>query len=348
MTKIKYILLLLVVPILLLFMFNCKKDIGKLQKENNVLNDTNLNIPVSTSTFVCEDTTHIYSSFYIDEFANFIQPYGKKSVWRVLYDLNDKDVIYYLTNELGKKMYTLWRYSLKDKIKVHLADNLLGNLEINKQGWIVYDSFSDWNLYKIKSNGDSLTQLTFDGCSKFPKWSDDGNSIWFVNDGPKIGGVFKINPAGIRLDTLKNASSWVVQKNNYLYYLKYDGVVFKLIQRNSYSSFERIVLTISDKNLEGNDIWDYFESQDGQFIYWWGAHGLSKTNLTTLLSQRIINGSPKSLNSFLHYRQNPITKRFLCIQRFQVPINIYKVDCYNKIIEFTEDGTCMRTIEIPE
>ncbi len=41
--------------------------------------------------------------------------------------------------------------------------------------WLAYGSGGQ--LYKIKANGDSLTQLTFEGRNFFPRWSPDGKKI---------------------------------------------------------------------------------------------------------------------------------------------------------------------------
>ena len=41
--------------------------------------------------------------------------------------------------------------------------------------WIVFESSGQ--IYKIKTNGDSLTQLTFSGENFFPEWSPDGSKI---------------------------------------------------------------------------------------------------------------------------------------------------------------------------
>lgn len=44
-----------------------------------------------------------------------------------------------------------------------------------KKDWIIYQRSADFNLYKIKSNGDSLTQLTFDGQWFHPRWNYSGD-----------------------------------------------------------------------------------------------------------------------------------------------------------------------------
>jgi len=46
--------------------------------------------------------------------------------------------------------------------------------------WIVFEQGAQ--IYKIKSDGDSLTQLTFEGLNFFPSWSHDGKHIAYDSD----------------------------------------------------------------------------------------------------------------------------------------------------------------------
>jgi hypothetical protein len=58
------------------------------------------------------------------------------------------------------------------------------------QGWIVFTSWPDQQLWKIKSDGTSLTQITYDADCKhdFADWNPDGNKIVF--DFTKANGSF--------------------------------------------------------------------------------------------------------------------------------------------------------------
>jgi TolB protein len=42
-------------------------------------------------------------------------------------------------------------------------------------------------IYTIKLNGDSLTQLTFEGTNRFPDWSPDGEKIAYTRPEPGVG-----------------------------------------------------------------------------------------------------------------------------------------------------------------
>ncbi len=51
-------------------------------------------------------------------------------------------------------------------------------------------------IFKMKSNGDSLTQLTFTGRNFDPNWSPDGNRIAFHRTSPDSLGIWIINKDG--------------------------------------------------------------------------------------------------------------------------------------------------------
>ena len=68
------------------------------------------------------------------------------------------------------------------KLKYESSNNLFNNgnyqAQINNKGWIVFNS-NDNNIYKIKANGDSLKQLTFNNISNDPKWDYTNTTIYF-------------------------------------------------------------------------------------------------------------------------------------------------------------------------
>lgn len=64
-----------------------------------------------------------------------------------------------------------------------------------KGDWIVFHSSAQ--IYKIKTNGDSLTQLTFSGRNFFPNWSPNGSKIAYWKSTPvDSNGVWIMNADG--------------------------------------------------------------------------------------------------------------------------------------------------------
>jgi hypothetical protein len=332
-----------------LVLTNCRKDKGKLIDDSPAPTADVPNIPiVSEPAFPCEDTTCDWKKYPdIPPEAEPVSYMGKRSVAGVIYDKQDKNVIYYMTREAGRQIGTLWRYNRELKVKTHLDDGLLGNIDINTKGWLVYDKM-DWNIYKMKTNGDSLTRLTNDGNSKFPLFTADGNSVYYIYDISPVGIVYKLNGKGIKIDSLKNINSRVYQVKNYIYYLRLVSNMFYLIQRDLNTSVEKTILTRQVGNAQGESFWSWYTNEDNTLLYWQGVHGISKTDLTTLQTTRIINSKWNSLNQIGGFNQSVFSKRYVAIQINTNVIGKYNMEEVRKIVEFTEDGSCMRTVEIPE
>ncbi len=98
--------------------------------------------------------------------------------------------------------------------KKMIVNNALYGLDWSVKDWLIYTA-DDQNIWKIKSNGDSLTQLTFVGdYNRYPKWSPDGDKIAF---NAEIGGqnfFFLSKNTGEIIDTIQDlaasgAWSWV-------------------------------------------------------------------------------------------------------------------------------------------
>jgi hypothetical protein len=325
----------------------CRKDTGKLP-----LNPGSLpGLPTPEPSWSCEDTALDWRKHPIDPFLTEVTSYhGKRSVWRVLYDLRDPDLIYYLTNE-GRNFHHLWKYDRASKMKTLLDKDVLNNISISPTGWLVYDK-TDINIYKIKTNGDSLTQLTKNGGFLYPSWSFDSQYIFIYQDyGLPLGArVLKIKATdGSVTDTLMDISislSVCFASDIMMYYIKVNGSERMLIQKNLATQEERVI--VSQHNNLGAKLEYFFADANNKAVYWWNSDGLYKTNLYSLQSSRVIVGGGNSKNAIMHYRQSPFSKHFIAIQFNTEYIDYYNLKRTNKILEFTEDGTCRRTVEIPD
>ncbi|WKZ65099.1 MAG: hypothetical protein QY325_10035 [Flavobacteriales bacterium] len=89
-------------------------------------------------------------------------------------------------------------------------------------GWIAFTQASapNWNIWKVKSNGDSLTQLTFTGNCFRPIWNPDGTEIGYstgnLSQAPLNSLSIRIAADGSAIDTLwdcmafMNSTEWVL------------------------------------------------------------------------------------------------------------------------------------------
>ena len=87
---------------------------------------------------------------------------------------NADEVVYYGGKHPNWYMYV---YNLATKQRTKISDHSpTHNIKWHKSGWICYAT-TDNNIYMVKPNGDSLTQLTNTGDCFTPEWNSTGEKI---------------------------------------------------------------------------------------------------------------------------------------------------------------------------
>ena len=104
---------------------------------------------------------------------------------------NDPDQLaYYRKDNFNSTSvgYELWVRDFCTGEQQMITDQAFYGLDWSTKDWLIYTS-TDQNIWKIKSNGDSLTQLTSIGSfNRYPRWSPNGSKIAYE---PEIqGGTF--------------------------------------------------------------------------------------------------------------------------------------------------------------
>ncbi|HXB41367.1 MAG TPA: hypothetical protein VNZ49_12550 [Bacteroidia bacterium] len=307
--------------------FACKKD-PKITP-NQIL----VEAPVQSWSFACEDTTLIWPAFPPEPAFgfNFADLSSSESVWRVVPDPIDGNVIYYLNSEKDLKAHCLWKYNIKTKQRILLDKNVMNDVFINQNGWLVYETM-DWNIYKIKGNGDSLTQLTFDGGSKFPRWTDDGKFIWYVG----LDCVHKMDANGVRVNSLNGVYSWVVQIKHFLYYVKSVNNVFSITERDTLTNTERNICS-------GENAFNWYPNEDNTIMYWWNPNHLYKTNISSGATTLLFYCQGR----FHHFLRSPVSKHFFAIDFNLYPVDSKTIKQTGQLFEFSEDLQCRRKILLP-
>jgi Tol biopolymer transport system component len=85
--------------------------------------------------------------------------------------------------------------------------------------WLVFTITN--TLFKIKTNGDSLTALADTGINSRPKWSNDGNWISYISCGNNTCGVWIMKPDGQQKTMIDNNASyanWVNGSSSLIYF----------------------------------------------------------------------------------------------------------------------------------
>ena len=207
----------------ILVFYNCKKENTKtsddppiIQKIDSLLLNCE-KLPATPQPFGWQDST-INENKNINAF--FYNP------------LNNFEIIYQVNGDIfGYNKVFL--YNTNTKQNLFLFNNGNYQAQINNKGWIVFNS-NDNNIYKIKANGDSLKQLTFNNISNDPKWDYTNTTIYFFKkatlSSPSL--LTQINTKGQELNSvpIEYTNSAFAKKTSKLFYLNRfnDNIKFSL------------------------------------------------------------------------------------------------------------------------
>lgn len=117
----------------------------------------------------------------------------------------------------------IWIINFCTAEKRMIVDNALAGLDWNRKDWLIYTGV-DQNIYKVKSDGDSLTQLTYEGeYNLYPRWSQSGEKIAFETERLGQNYIFISNKDGESIDTineLSNITAWSWVNENELFFVR--------------------------------------------------------------------------------------------------------------------------------
>lgn len=248
----------------------------------------------------------------------------------------------------------IWVVDFCSGTKKMIASNGFYSLDWSNKDWLIYTS-TDQNIWKIKSNGDSLTQLTTVGTyNRDAKWSPDGSNFIFQRKtGGALSELLLSDENGVILDTfdqLTSIGSWSWIDSNRICYMVgqvgaspprslmkyYDiaaGQIYDLHGLSSAGTLDSLVQATAPLLKENS-------------IIWCGRGMIGKTNINTgdfiILKKRLNNEYYKNMAIRPGSNDILINKNIL-----------YNVDwCYfDSEVEFyimDSDGTNMRKIILPQ
>lgn len=93
---------------------------------------------------------------------------------------NPDEVVFRVGESKDESFFHLVVYDLVTKQKNDIYEGLFFRPRWSKKDWIIFYE-SDFNIYKIKSDGDSLTQLTFSGQCYGPEWNISGDKFVYTS-----------------------------------------------------------------------------------------------------------------------------------------------------------------------
>jgi hypothetical protein len=323
------------ITFLLLLAASCGKKKAKTPPDDTyvpvVSKDTGFKcaeLPPPSSTFGWADTT-------TDENKN-VNAFFRNPV-------NADEVVFVVNGDMYgfNKMYSLHIPSRRMTFHGNLGPYLP---QINKYGWIVYSN-SENNIFKVKTNGDSLTQLTSQKISHDPKWDYTGNFIYYFQEAhfnvPTQ--LIKINSKGINVSGLPIEMQYtaVFKQSDKIIFLRTRDNTVTLVQRDMSNYIEKDLISgpyqprsplfFDNLTLDNND----------QNIYWSNKDGIFKCSLTDLKTQILFKNcdNQKYINPIISYKTNELSFSWHTIKpinQFQL-LHQYKTMEYNLVTnELTE------------
>ncbi len=107
----------------------------------------------------------------------------------------------------------IWTFNLCTGKKHKIADNACFFLDWSVKGWLVYTG-TGTNIFKVKSNGDSLIQLTnAPGLHQEPRWNGMGNKIVYKNWNDGNTTIFLADENGKTLNSISSSEFTVAGLN---------------------------------------------------------------------------------------------------------------------------------------
>jgi len=257
----------------------------------------------------------------------------------VRWNPNDPDefmVLEYKTAFLSK----LWRYNMIDQ-QLHpiIEGNFLYNPEWGSSGWILLNFGWPANIYKIKANGDSLSQLTFDGQNFGGEWNYWGDTIvyYHADNSTRI-----MLPNGTFIQELPNGggyetgvSCWghphfIANPSGGLYIVNpYDGIPNFLISEPSIGSYYGVTFA--------NDL---------DRIVWSYETGLHTTRIST--HETVLIDETCSSNAYWSLDCHPANNKLISLRVKRTPDDPvqHALKSESSIVIMNLDGTGKQIISI--
>ena len=273
-----YLRNIVILSLSLTLIISCKKE-----KSAPVSEPPIQTIPADTSIYACKNLPAAPLPFgWRDTTSD-----PNKNINTYLYNpANPDQIIYVVEGDLFgyNKMFC---FDVPLKKTTYLASISDFPPQINKYGWILY-STNDNEVFKVKTNGDSIVKLTIGNKSKDPKWDfTDKNYYIFqmpYNTYPSMLAKLDQNNFALLNFPLEMPNTAAFKKSNKIIYLKTNENTISLIQREiNAPNAEKILLTIPFSPTSTSNLFDNLTlDQTDENVYWSNTSGILKCNLSSL------------------------------------------------------------------
>lgn len=211
---------------------------------------------------------------------------GEENIIQFMFNpANSNEVLYMAAGDQAgsNKLYC---YHLPHKTRVFLGFCGSYAPSVNYQGWVVFSSVEQ-NIFKVKTNGDSLTQLSSNNVSHAPSWDYTGKYIYyyqstFLNVGSQI---IKIRPDGqfISTNPIGIPDFACFKTLNCILYQRILNNQSTLVVRDMTTQTERALISGTFSPSTGtsafkNPVMDSYD----KYVYWENQSGILRCELSSL------------------------------------------------------------------
>jgi Tol biopolymer transport system component len=201
---------------------------------------------------------------------------------------NNSNEIIYVQGIVSNGSTRIVKRNLTTKAENIVISSVLRKPDWSSKDWITFNH-ADNQVWKIKSNGDSLTLLTVDlQGGHNPVWSPDGNRISFVKEVNSKRYNMIIDANGNPLDTIPYFAFYLGKwsQSGLLAALSLDHMNVTYANVNTHQISQPTNNTNSNNNIFIDGVtW----TPDSQFLIWCTNQGIFKTNSATKETIKIKN-----------------------------------------------------------
>lgn len=259
---------------------------------------------------------------------------------------NNGDEIVFTESSQSGQGTTLWKYRISTHaLTAVLTEDALPDMgagDWGDNGWILLDAGS--NIFKVKDNGDSLTQLSFTGANMDPQWSPSctAYAYTYTGGGPWVS-VRTLLSTGTT-DTLHQVpiyhnSCWYTE--NQVVWATEVGVLRGDLLTDSWTIAGPTPVPSDPDNSHYLGITTTWNT-----AVWSHMSGLYRTDIANDAGTQLLLSTCDS-RYFSGLDHSPQTNKLLSIRRRSTPQDSTTLLVENELVLMNSDGTGLLVLDIP-
>lgn len=184
----KLFLLLMIIAVF----WGCKKTPPVIEPEINYYDMYSEAVVFKDSLFIDQCSLGYYEEVSEDIYEYFNPSFNPNNPYQICY-------MRHKINSLER--WELWSFDFITGKTIRLHPDIGSQIEWGGSNWILFSGINN-KLYKIKPDGDSLTQLTFSGIASDAHWNPSGDKIIYSHEGGGGNFCYIIDADGNRLESV--------------------------------------------------------------------------------------------------------------------------------------------------